>query len=423
MSGLVVKNSNELWFNNTKLSTSTGTKGLYIDNNRNLFFNGAKIASGNLSNPKGLHLINNELAYDGINFGTELNVLIRSLFANNEQGFAFDFNDLSTMYQDAAGTIPVTGVGQPVGLVLDKSKGLVRGNLICGNSELKNPNYWTTVGAGWSFSNDKIVANNADKVYVGTVNKTIQGMWYEVTVDVTVISGQVLLPYDGSGGNILSVSTSGTYKRVFCSTNNQLVIGYGYTFTGSINSVTIKELPGNHATQSTSAKRPILQQNATTGAYYLSFDGVNDFLATASFPAMGLGTTVFSGSLCNKTATSAIAARNTGGYLYQKSGSTQIQSNNNPLQLATNGNAVTTVLYDSSGTGVTLRANRQVVSKPMTERGFNNGNPLAIGAFSQNGGVPFQGNIYSVIGINRVATTIEISNTENVIAKNVGVTL
>ena len=36
---------------------------------------------------------------------------ITQLFANNEQGFAFDFNDLSTMYQDAAGTIPVTDVG------------------------------------------------------------------------------------------------------------------------------------------------------------------------------------------------------------------------------------------------------------------------------------------------------------------------
>ncbi len=50
--------------------------------------------------------------------------LMKSLFANNEQGFFYDPNDLSTMFQDAAGTIPVTGVGQPVGLLLDKSKEL-----------------------------------------------------------------------------------------------------------------------------------------------------------------------------------------------------------------------------------------------------------------------------------------------------------
>lgn len=36
-------------------------------------------------------------------------------------GVWFDASDLSTMYQDAAGTIPVTGVGQPVGLWKDKS--------------------------------------------------------------------------------------------------------------------------------------------------------------------------------------------------------------------------------------------------------------------------------------------------------------
>ena len=46
---------------------------------------------------------------------------IQKLFANNEQGFFYDLNDLSTLYQDAAGTIPVTAAGQPVGLMIDKS--------------------------------------------------------------------------------------------------------------------------------------------------------------------------------------------------------------------------------------------------------------------------------------------------------------
>lgn len=38
-----------------------------------------------------------------------------------EQGVLFDFSDFSTMFQDSAGTTPVTAVDQPVGLVLDKS--------------------------------------------------------------------------------------------------------------------------------------------------------------------------------------------------------------------------------------------------------------------------------------------------------------
>ena len=54
--------------------------------------------------------------------------IIKSLFANGEQGFVYDPNDLTTMFQNAAGTVPVTGAGQPVGLMLDKSKGLVLGS-------------------------------------------------------------------------------------------------------------------------------------------------------------------------------------------------------------------------------------------------------------------------------------------------------
>lgn len=44
-----------------------------------------------------------------------------SLFAAGEKGVWFDASDLSTMFQDSAGTIPVTAVGQKVGKWLDKS--------------------------------------------------------------------------------------------------------------------------------------------------------------------------------------------------------------------------------------------------------------------------------------------------------------
>ena len=44
-----------------------------------------------------------------------------SLFANGEQGAFYDPSDLSTLFQDDAGTTPVTEPGQTVGLMLDKS--------------------------------------------------------------------------------------------------------------------------------------------------------------------------------------------------------------------------------------------------------------------------------------------------------------
>jgi hypothetical protein len=44
-----------------------------------------------------------------------------SLFASGEQGVWFDPSDFSTLFQDSAGTTPVTAAGQSVGKMLDKS--------------------------------------------------------------------------------------------------------------------------------------------------------------------------------------------------------------------------------------------------------------------------------------------------------------
>ena len=45
----------------------------------------------------------------------------RSLFSASEPGAWYDPSDMSTLFQDSAGTVPVTAVEQPVGLILDKS--------------------------------------------------------------------------------------------------------------------------------------------------------------------------------------------------------------------------------------------------------------------------------------------------------------
>ncbi|CEI54450.1 hypothetical protein [Acinetobacter bereziniae] len=47
--------------------------------------------------------------------------LIDQIFVDGSKGCAYDFNDLSTMYQDKQKTIKVTDINQPVGFVFDKS--------------------------------------------------------------------------------------------------------------------------------------------------------------------------------------------------------------------------------------------------------------------------------------------------------------
>lgn len=44
-----------------------------------------------------------------------------SLFDEGQQGIWYDLSDLTTLFQDSAGTTPVTADGDPVGLMLDKS--------------------------------------------------------------------------------------------------------------------------------------------------------------------------------------------------------------------------------------------------------------------------------------------------------------
>ncbi len=45
----------------------------------------------------------------------------KSLFSSGEQGAWYDPSDLATMFQDSAGTTPVTGADQVIGLIQDKS--------------------------------------------------------------------------------------------------------------------------------------------------------------------------------------------------------------------------------------------------------------------------------------------------------------
>lgn len=74
-----------------------------------------------------------------------------NLFSSGEVGVWYDPQDFSSLFQDSAGTTPVTAVEQPVGLMLDKSKsavgtnGAYRWNLLT-YSEQFDDAAWTKTG-------------------------------------------------------------------------------------------------------------------------------------------------------------------------------------------------------------------------------------------------------------------------------------
>lgn len=69
-----------------------------------------------------------------------------ALFAAGEQGAWYDPSDLSTLFQDAAGTIPVAVDGDPVGLMLDKSG---NGNHASQSAAASRPIYRTNGTLHW----------------------------------------------------------------------------------------------------------------------------------------------------------------------------------------------------------------------------------------------------------------------------------
>lgn len=246
------------------------------------------------------------------------NLEILKLFANGEQGFWYDPNDMGTMFQDAVGTVPVTAVGQAVGLIRDKS-----------------------------------------------------------------------------GRN-------------------------------------------NHAYQTTSASRPILRKNAVTGANYLEFDGTDDSLQTSDIDFTATDkVSLFAGIGRVSSAVSSIYEL--GNTTSAATGSFHLRTSVSAYEFASKGALRTVVLsssYPAPNTSIitavgdvpnkvtSIRVNGTPARTNTGDQGASTyGNsPLYIGR--RNGTIdPFNGHLYSLIGIGRLTSDSETITLEKAIAKNTGVTL
>ena len=156
---------------------------------------------------------------------------------------------LATLYQDSAGTTPVTAPNQPVGLMLDKSQGLVLGSELWSDTSVE-------IGTGWTQAGNVYTHTTG----LDTVRKNIglvTGKTYQVTFTVTGRTAGGVAPVLGGSVQGTTVSNNGTFTQTFASGVNALVYFQpDASFVGSVSNISIKLLPGNHATQSTSGSRP-----------------------------------------------------------------------------------------------------------------------------------------------------------------------
>jgi len=381
------------------------------------------------------------------------------LFAAGEQGAWYDPSDFSTMFQDSAGTTPVTADGQPVGLILDKSRGLALGLELVTNGDFNNGTTGWVAESGAVLTTDSggiRVTNGAAQPSGATQEfATVAGRTYKASVN--------LLGYGGgaSDGQLRVGTFSNDFSLGYVSSSAIAPIVLYFTATGTIthvsvvgrtttigaygiyDSVSVKELAGNHATQATAASRPILRQDANF-KYYLEFDGVDDSLSTAAIDFTSTyKMSMFSGVYNNNDSV---------GTVLQLS---SVESDPGSLFLRAPGHAASTYGFAATGSvaqlsiltpasypspalsvlyaGYDLFPDNGVISYKVNSSAETTVNtvttgtsvfanrPLYIG--SRSSSIFLNGRIYSLIVRGALSTTQEITDTEQWVAEKTGVTL
>ena len=175
-----------------------------------------------------------------------------------DNGAWFDPEDLSTMFQDAAGTTPVTALEQPVGLWLDKSG---NGNHATQSITASRP----TLSARYN-----LLLNSA----------TLS------TQSVTTVAAQYTLSFTGTGSVTLSGTATGTLAGT--GANNRVSL----SFTPTAGTLTLTVTGSVTLAMLAFGTLTTYQAITTATSYdsvgwnrYIRFDGIDDYL---NLPYMGL---------------------------------------------------------------------------------------------------------------------------------------
>lgn len=240
--------------------------------------------------------------------------IVRAIVSENS-GALFDPSDMSTLYQDVAGTIPVTAVEQPVGLVLDKSQGLMLG------PELVSNGTFDTNTIGWNETSPATIsATSGELVLTNTSGRVQEQANYNLTPYVSAgkmykVSALVRVGTATSYGVLVDGnSISIFYKLGYTNTEFQLISFY-FTFPATQNycvlriratgigtvfadNISVREIYGNCATQSVTASRPVLsaRKNILLATETLATQSVTTLAAQYTLSFTGNGSITLSGT-------------------------------------------------------------------------------------------------------------------------------
>jgi hypothetical protein len=194
-------------------------------------------------------------------------------------------------YLDSAGTTAAT-VDNPVGLVLDAANSVLGSEKVVNGTFDANTTGWGGSNANatltWQSGGTALFQNVADFAYVkANPAITLTAGWYKVSFDVltyshTTASG-VHIGLGTTGNNVLSIGSKSYITYIAGGTTEFQIrpnaVGVG---TITIDNISVKEVTGIHAIQSTTANKPVLR--ITNGRYWWDMVDGTDLLS-ATYPA------------------------------------------------------------------------------------------------------------------------------------------
>lgn len=193
------------------------------------------------------------------------------LFQASEVGVWYDPSDLSSMWQDAAGTTAAV-VGQPVGLMLDKSQGMQLGSERLGDLTILQPR--NANSSLVSETSSQIVVDSAAAGTYGVNAPTVTGVvgtsyWINITLLSSVT--RVFTVAIGAGAKNITLSAGVPSTQLFLVTSTATTALDVYAAAGAagerltVTALSVKSIAGYHATQATSTARPIIGRHPITG--------------------------------------------------------------------------------------------------------------------------------------------------------------
>lgn len=392
-----------------------------------------------------------------------------SLFAAGEQGVWYDPSDLTTLFQDSAGTTPVTAVEQPVGRMLDLSG---RGNHATQSTSAARPVLSARVNvltkteqfndAAWAKTGMTAVANaaiapdgtlTADAVSTGgavpnsayTIQNTTNttGVFkvyakqntarYFVLVRGAYASGDYAI-FDLQSGTVTTAPTfSGSSASISSSADGWYLCTLNSAQSATINAYSVSGASSGLTTGTAGSVYiwgadlrvanagvglPAYQRVNTTTDYdtvgfplYLRFDGVDDTLVSSSIPFAGANTVCF------------CATQHNGGTIWVDVWRASDPSNG---YWAVGASGSTALPHQVTGVGSPVYSVNQVALSPVTRGRLytlqinattivtTTGLVLATDALRISGyvGSFINGCLYSLIVCGATLTAQQISNTE-----------